>query len=418
VLNTLRNHELRAKLSKCSFGQSQVEYLGHIISSSGVATDPSKIQDILNWDKPITVKKLRGFLGLTGYYRRFIKGYATICQPLFAALKKDNFHWGPEQQRAFDTLKQVMSNPPLLRLPDFTKPFTLETDACASGLGAVLMQEGRPLAFFSKCLGPRNSAQSVYEKEAMAVLVALKKWRHYFLGNKVVIKTDQRSLQYLSSQRLLEGIQHKLMLKLLEFDYSIEYKKGSDNTAADALSRQFQDMETEDIAATVSQANSQCQAMTVAIPSWMAEVHESYASDTKCIKLLQELTLDKDSNPPFTLQSGILRFKGRIYIGNSTDLRTRIFQTFHSSLFGGHSGSRVTAHKIQGLFYWPQQKQFIAQLVAECPICQISKTEKVQYPGLLNPLPVPTQKWKDISMDFVEGLPKSQGKDVILVVVD
>jgi hypothetical protein len=190
VLNTLRNHELRAKLSKCSFGQSQVEYLGHIISSSGVATDPSKIQDILNWDKPITVKKLRGFLGLTGYYRRFIKGYATICQPLFAALKKDNFHWGPEQQRAFDTLKQVMSNPPLLRLPDFTKPFTLETDACASGLGAVLMQEGRPLAFFSKCLGPRNSAQSVYEKEAMAVLVALKKWRHYFLGNKAVIKTD------------------------------------------------------------------------------------------------------------------------------------------------------------------------------------------------------------------------------------
>jgi hypothetical protein len=208
------------------------------------------------------------------------------------------------------------------------------------------------------------------------------------------------------------------MLKLLEFDYSIEYKKGSDNTAADALSRQFQDMETEDIAATASQATSQCQAMTVAIPSWMAEVHESYASDTKCIKLLQELTLDKDSNPPFTLQSIIIRFKGRIYIGSSTDLRTKIFQTFHSSLFGGHSGSRVTAHKIQALFYWPQQKQFIAQLVAECPICQISKTEKVQYPGLLNPLPVPTQKWKDISMDFVEGLPKSQGKDVILVVVD
>jgi hypothetical protein len=206
-----------------------VEYLSHIISAQGVATDPSKIVDIIKWKIPQTIKKLRGFLGLTGYYRRFIKGYATICQPLFAALKKDQFTWGPPQQAAFEALKAVMSSPPLLSLPNFTKAFTLETDACASGIGAVLMQEGHPLAFFSKCLGPKNSAMSIYEKEGLAILEALKKWRHYFLGNKVIIKIDQRSLQYLGSQRLLEGIQHKLMLKLLEFDYCIEYKKGAEN---------------------------------------------------------------------------------------------------------------------------------------------------------------------------------------------
>jgi hypothetical protein len=129
-----------------------------------------------------------------------------------------------------------MSTPPLLSLPNFNNPFTLETDACASSIGVVLMQECKPLAFFSKCLGPKNSAQSIYEKEALAILQALKKWHHYFLGNKVIIKTDQRSLQYLGSQRLLEGIQHKLMLKLLEFVYSIEYKKGKENTIVDALS--------------------------------------------------------------------------------------------------------------------------------------------------------------------------------------
>jgi hypothetical protein len=126
-----------------------------------------------------------------------------------------------------------MSTPPLLCLPNFNHPFSLQTDACASGLGAVLMQQGKPLAFFSKCLGPKAAAQSIYEKEAMAILEGLKKWRHYFLGNKLIIKIDQKSLQYLGSQRLLEGIQHKLMLKLLEFDFSIEYKKGVENTAVD-----------------------------------------------------------------------------------------------------------------------------------------------------------------------------------------
>lgn len=413
VLLALRNHSLKVKFSKCTFGQPQVEYLGHIINGQGVQTDPSKIQDIINWKTPQTIKKLRGFLGLTGYYRRFIKGYATICQPLHNILKKDAFHWGQEQQLAFDTLKQVMSHPPLLALPDFTTPFTMETDACASGLGAVLMQQGKPLAFFSKSLGPRASAQSIYEKEAMAILEALKKWRHYFLGNKLIIKTDQRSLKYLASQRLLEGIQHKMMLKLLEFDYIIEYKQGKENTVADALSRQFQDE-------TVLQIDDyeQCSAISTAIPAWTVDITESYATDRNCIKLLQELAIDKDSHPKYTLQGGVIRYKGRIYIGSSSNLRDRIFSSFHSSIFGGHSGNRVTHHRIKQLFYWPLLKQFIAGKVAECPICQISKSEKVPYPGLLNPLQIPRMKWTDISMDFVEGLPKSKGKDVILVVVD
>jgi hypothetical protein len=193
---------------------------------------------------------------------------------LYAALKKDQFAWGPAQQHAFEALKLVMSTPPLPSLPNFTKPFTLETDACASGIGAVLMQEGKPLAYFSKCLGPKNSAQSIYEKEALAILQALKKWRHYFLGNKELIKTDQRSLQYLGSQRLLEGIQHKLMLKLLEFDYSIEYKKGKENTVADALSRQFQTVDTDSASDDVLNA-LHCYPVSAAVPSWMLEVAAS-----------------------------------------------------------------------------------------------------------------------------------------------
>jgi hypothetical protein len=396
VLQVFRTHSLKAKLSKCTFGQPQVEYLGHILSGSGVQTNPAKIKEVVEWATPISLKKLRGFLGLTGYYRRFIPRYAIICQPLYAALKKNVFTWGPEQQAAFDKLKMVMSQPPLLALPDFTLPFTLETDACATGLGAVLMQQSRPLAYFSKCLGPTTSAKSVYEKEAMAILEALKKWRHYFLGNQLIIKTDQSSLKYLASQRLLEGIQHKLMLKLLEFDFQIQYKKGSENTAVDALSRKYQ--------------LDSCQATSLIVPTWTTEISQSYVGDDHCTKLLQDLANDPTSHAHFTNQSGILRYRGRLYIGTGQDLKSKVFDTFHSSVFGGHSGTRVTHHRLKQLFYWPQMKQYIDKRVQECPVCQISKTERLPYPGLLNPLPIPTAKWSEISMDFVSGCPNQKVK--------
>jgi hypothetical protein len=289
-----------------------------------------------------------------------------------------------------------MSTPPVLALPNFALPFHLETDASGYGLGAVLMQQGKPIAFFSKTLGVKAMAQSIYEKEAMAILEALKKWRHYLLGNKLVIKTDQKSLKYLSSQRLLEGIQHKLMLKLLEFDFSIEYKKGSENSVADALSRKAEHYTT-----------SPCLAISMAVPKWMEEVEATYENDPKFGPIIQHLAVNPSSHPNYTFQSGILRYKNRIVIGQHTDLRSSLFDTFHSSLFGGHSGQRATLHRMKLLFYWPQMKNFIAEKISTCPVCQLTKPEHVQYPGLFQPLPIPTRKWAEISMDFVEGLPKS-----------
>jgi hypothetical protein len=380
-----------------------------------VATDPAKIEDIVNWKTPQTISQLRGFLGLTGYYRRFIPKYAYICQPLHNALKKNSFQWSTEQQNAFDQLKTVMSQPPLLALPDFSLPFAIETDACETGIGAVLMQQSKPLAYYSKSLGPNNAAKSIYEKEAMAILEALRKWRHYFLCNKLIIRTDQSSLKYIASQKLLEGIQHKLMLKLLEFDFSIQYKKGSENSVADALSRKHQPLEHKD---EMNLSDTTCTTLSVAVPSWTNEITKSYTGDPECTQLLQELAIDPTSHANYTLHSGVLRYKGRIYIGSSYDLKSKIFASFHSSVFGGHSGIRVTYQKLKHAFFWPKMKQFLTEQIAACPVCQISKTEKIQYPGLLEPLSIPKAKWSEISMDFVEGLPKSKGKDVILVVVD
>ncbi|KAJ0624008.1 putative nucleotidyltransferase, Ribonuclease H [Helianthus annuus] len=207
VLSLTRTHTLKAKKSKCMFAGFRVEYLGHIITAAGVATDPQKIVSIQQWPTPTNVKQLRGFLGLAGYYRRFIKGFGVLAKPLTDLLKKEGFHWDEHTQAAFDTFKQVLSNPPVLALPDFSKTFVVETDASAKGLGAVLMQEGHPLAFISKALSTKQQSLSVYDKELLAILMAIKQWHHYLIMKHFIIKTDQQSLKHLLEQKIVTPLQ-------------------------------------------------------------------------------------------------------------------------------------------------------------------------------------------------------------------
>jgi hypothetical protein len=237
VLELLQNHQLYAKLSKCQFGCQEVEYLGHLISEEGVKADQSKIEAMLNWPIPRTIKALRGFLGLTGYYRKFVKGYGGIAVPLTRLLRKDSFRWDDRAEEAFNLLKTTMSTPPVLGLPDFTKPFIIECDASGDGIGAVLMQIGQPLAYLSQGLKGKSLNLSTYEKELLALVMAIRKWRHYLLGHSFKVRTDQQALKYLLEQRIGTPTQQKWVSKLLGFDFTVEYKKGRENRAADALSR-------------------------------------------------------------------------------------------------------------------------------------------------------------------------------------
>ncbi|PHT85500.1 hypothetical protein T459_07606 [Capsicum annuum] len=182
-------------MSKCSFGQSQMEYLGHIITGQGVSPDPAKINAMVNWPKPKSLKSLRGFQGLTGYYRRFVQSYGIISRPLTNMLNKNAFQWNEEIELAFERLKEAMTTVLVLALDDFTKPFIIETDACSKGMGAVLKKEERPLAYFSKALGARNLGLSTYEKEYMDVLAAVDRWKHYLQGGHFIIRTDHQSLK-------------------------------------------------------------------------------------------------------------------------------------------------------------------------------------------------------------------------------
>lgn len=191
----IQNNVLFAKKSNCSFAVSQVEYLGHILSARRVATDPSKVEAMQNWPTPKNIKQLRGFLGLTGYYRRFIKNYALISQPLTTLLKKTAFKWSHSAEAAFSQLKKAMVEAPVLGLPNFEQEFVLEIDASGTGIGAVLCQGGHPLAYLSKTLAVKHQSLSTYEKEFLAVVAALEKWKGYLMDRHFKIKTDHFSLK-------------------------------------------------------------------------------------------------------------------------------------------------------------------------------------------------------------------------------
>ncbi|XP_070054676.1 uncharacterized mitochondrial protein AtMg00860-like [Nicotiana tomentosiformis] len=184
------NNSLLDKYSKCVFGVANMEYLGHFISAAGVFTDPKKILVVQQWHVPITVKQLKGFLGLARYYRKFIGNYGLISRPLTEFLKKDNFNWSTSADQAFIALKTTLAIAPVLALPNYSAPFLVETDASGTGIGVVLMQEGHPLDFISKGLAPSHVALSVYEKELLALAFVVSKWSQYLMGQYFIIKTD------------------------------------------------------------------------------------------------------------------------------------------------------------------------------------------------------------------------------------
>jgi len=174
VLTLLRQHRLFVKRSKCSFGVDSVSYLGHIISAAGVAMDPAKVLAIHDWPQPRSARAVRGFLGLAGYYRKFVHNYGTIAAPLTALLKKEGFTWNNDATAAFTALKAAVTSAPVLALPDFSKPFVVECDASTYGFGAVLIQEAHPIAFFSRPVAPRHRSLAAYERELIGLVLAVR----------------------------------------------------------------------------------------------------------------------------------------------------------------------------------------------------------------------------------------------------
>jgi hypothetical protein len=226
VIQLLKGQQLYAKPSKCFFGVKEVEYLGHILSHEGVKVDPNNIKAMMDWPIPKTLKNHKGFLGLIGYYHKFAWNYGKIVEPLMTLSNKDVFSWTLEATKAFEQLKEVMCKDPVLTTPNFTKPFIVECDASGNGIGAILMQEGRLLAFEIQPIKGKDLHKHIYEKEMMEILHAFKKWHPYLIGRHFKVKTDHDSLKYFLEQILSLEEQQKWVTKILGYDFEIIYKKG------------------------------------------------------------------------------------------------------------------------------------------------------------------------------------------------
>ncbi|KFK23310.1 hypothetical protein AALP_AAs43195U000200 [Arabis alpina] len=374
VLSVLEEQQLFANRKKCQFGCKEIEYLGHIISGDGVAADPQKIQAMVSWPEPKNIKALRGFLGLTGYYRKFVRGYGDIAKPLTSLLKKDQFQWSEAASGAFQQLKQAMTTVPVLSLVDFSELFVVESDASGIGLGAVLMQQQRPIAYYSQALTDRQKLKSVYERELMAIVFAIQRWRHYLLGRKFLVRTDQKSLKFLLEQREVNTEYQQWLTKILGFDFDIVYKPGLENKAADALSRR--------------EVMPQLFALSVPAAIQLEMITAEVDKDAESRKIKEEVLGDVDAHPGYSVVQGRLLKQGKLVIPKASPLVGVLLHEFHSTKMGGHG------------------------------VCQKHKYSSLAPAGLLQPLPIPDKVWEDISLDFVEGLPKSEGFDVVMVVVD
>ncbi|RVW22706.1 Transposon Tf2-2 polyprotein [Vitis vinifera] len=375
VFKILRQNELYVKKEKCSFAKEEVSFLGHRIRDGKLMMDDSKVKAIQEWDPPTKVPQLRSFLGLVNYYRR--------CQ------------------QAFEDLKKAVTEEPVLALPDHTKVFEVHTDASDFAIGGVLMQERHPIAFESRKLNDAERRYTVQEKEMTVIVHCLRTWRHYLLGSHFIVKTDNVATSYFQTQKKLSPKQARWQDFLAEFDYTLEYKPGSPNHVADALSRKAE------LASMTSQPQGDI----------MDLLREGLQHDPVAKSLIALAHEGKTKR--FWVEDGLLYTKGRrLYVPKWGNIRRNLIKECHDTKWAGHPGQRRTRALLESAYYWPQIRDEVEAYVRTCLVCQQDKVEQRQPKGLLEPLPIAERPWDNVTMDFIIGLPKSEDSGSIIVVVD
>ena len=431
VLQLVREHRLYCKLSKCAFLQKEVEYLGHIVSHEGIKVNPKKIEAVNAFPRPQTVSELRSFLGLANYFRKFIENYARIASPLTKQTGK-NVHvdWTPECEAAFRALKHKLCNAPVLALPDPDKTFVIESDASIEGLGAVLLQDGRPVAYESRKLSSAERNYTTTEQELLAVFHALTVWRCYLEGAKYpfLVRTDHNALTYLPTQPNLSRRMARWSEYLQRFHFQWEYKPGTTNSVADGLSRVpivpvnapelFLIMTARARPQVRKNAKKEQRKLEEdnfdVLTPWRQQIRTGYFLDPFFAPNSKQVEKWK-----LNWVAGFCFKDNRVAVPNVNNLRQQIFEAFHSPSMAGHFGAEKTSHAISQYYWWPNSTVDIRDWCTACPHCQTNKPLSGKPGGLLQPLPIPKGAWDSVSVDFITGLPETaRGYDSIMVVVD
>nr|AAV43974.1 putative polyprotein [Oryza sativa Japonica Group] len=430
ALEKLREHQLYAKFSKCEFWLSEVKFLGQVISSGGVAVDPSNVESVLSWKQPKTVSEIRSFLGLAGYYRRFIENFSKIARPMTRLLQKEvKYKWTEDCEQSFQELKKRLVTAPVLILPDSRKGFQVYCDASRLGLGCVLMQEGKVVAYASRQLRPHENNYPTHDLELAAVVHALKIWRHYLFGNRTEMYTDHKSLKYIFTQPDLNMRQRRWLELIKDYDMEIHYHPGKANVVADALSRKSYCNMSEgrrlpwELCQEFEKLNlgivsKGFVAALEAKPTLFDQVREAQVNDPDIQEIKKNMRRGKAIGYVEDEQ-GTVWLGERISVPENKELKDTIMKEAHETLHSIHPGSTKMYQDLKQQFWWASMRREIAEYVALCDVCQRVKAEHQKPAGLLQPLKIPEWKWEEIGMDFITGLPRtSAGHDSIWVVVD
>jgi RNase H-like domain found in reverse transcriptase/Integrase zinc binding domain/Chromo (CHRromatin Organisation MOdifier) domain len=421
----------------------------------------NKTDAIGKWPTPNNQKELQSFLGLAGYYRRFICDYSTLVLPLSPLVKKiHEWTWSSEQQQAFDAIKKALQTAPVLRLPDFEKPFIVTTDASKYCVGGVLSQlhdkEDHPVAFYSKKLGSHEVNWPTHEKELFAIKMALEKWRHYLYGRLFSIYTDNSACKWLLHHPKVSAKLARYLTFFAQFQFELHHVKGSLNVVADALSRHSisnvaftvhncdtscaqRDFHTRRHYRTQSQLTSQPFVISGESSSPIEEEIQNAATFTSTTVELagdskKEFTDRYPNDAEFGEQwkkpsdlfyksNGLLFVKStnkvnRVCVPNDARLRTKIIEEFHDSKIAAHPGIRRTFLRIAQWYFWQNMEKDIYDYVKSCETCVRWKHSNAKKNGKMIPIPIPSECWEVVSMDFITGLPMSGEFDAIMTVVD
>ncbi|KAL0561346.1 hypothetical protein IC582_001771 [Cucumis melo] len=432
VLETLRANKLYAKFSKCEFWLRKVTFLGHVVSSEEVSVDPAKIEAVTNWPRPSTVSEIRSFLGLAGYYRRFVEDFSRIASPLTQLTRKGTpFVWSPACESSFQKLKQKLVTAPVLTVPDGSGNFVIYSDASKKGLGCVLMQQGKVVAYASRQLKIHELNYPTHDLELAAVVFALKIWRHYLYGEKIQIYTDHKSLKYFFTQKELNMRQRRWLELVKDYDCEILYHPGKANVVADALSRKvahsaalitkqtplLRDFERAEIAVSIGEVTAQLAQLSVQ-PTLRQKIIATQLNDPYLAEKRRMVETGQGEDFSISADDGLM-FEGRLCVPEDTAVKTELLTEAHSSPFTMHPGSTKMYQDLRSVYWWRGMKREVADFVSRCLVCQQVKAPRQHPAGLLQPLSVPGWKWESVSMDFITGLPKTlKGYTVIWVVAD
>lgn len=435
VMEALRKEGLFCSNKKTQLFCSEVKFLGHIVSARGVEADPAKVARIMDWPRPRRTKDVRAFLGVVRYIAMYLPRlviHTSVLTPLTKREYDKAFPiWTERHQAAFDGIKQIVVSRECLTTVDHDSGETIfvTTDASDQGTGAVLSvghtwKEARPVAFESAQYNSAEKNYPVHERELLAIVRALKKWRVYLLGVHFEVYTDHKTLKFINTQRDLSRRQARWAEFLSQYDFTLNYLKGEENSVADALSR-YPDAEEKQPTAMVAAiglarepdteegAPSGAALQIRSEPELLRQIREGYRTDEYCIKLRENLPSIAGAREA----DGLLFVGSRLVIPKAGELRQMLYQLAHDEL--GHFGPDKSYLALRDAYYWPNMRRDLERsYIPGCDACQRNKSPTTRPAGPLHPLPIPDKRFDSVAIDFIGPLPEDEGFNGIVTMTD